>query len=68
MNIIGYTGSKKKKIQGEKMSDNGIGYYTKEEKGKIKLYIGIGDGVLMYEGTFNDIEEVDRYIEENEGE
>lgn len=51
------------------MSDNGIGYYTKEiDEGKIELYIGIGSGVLMFEGTFENIEELDRYIEENEGE
>lgn len=49
--------------------DNGIGYYTKElEDGRIKLFVGIGDGVLLSEGIFFSLEEVDDYIEKNEGE
>jgi hypothetical protein len=44
--------------------DNGVGYYTKElENGKIELFIGIGDGVLLSEGIFDSMEEVDKYIE-----
>lgn len=47
--------------------DDGIGYYTKQLKnGTIELFIGIGDGVLLPEGTFDSLEEIDRYIEEKE--
>lgn len=49
--------------------DNGVGYYTKElDNGKIELLIGIGDGVLLSEGVFDSIEDIDRFIEENDGE
>lgn len=49
--------------------DNGIGYYTKElQDGRIELFVGIGDGVLLSEGIFSSLEEVDDYIEKNEGE
>jgi hypothetical protein len=45
--------------------DNGVGYYTKElENGKIELFIGIGDGVLLPEGVFGSMDEVDDYIEQ----
>lgn len=51
------------------MSDNGVGYYTKEtDEGKIALYIGIGSGVLMYEATFDTLEELDSYIEDKDWE
>lgn len=49
--------------------DDGIGYYTKElEDGRIELFVGIGDGVRLSEGIFSSLEEVDEYIEKNEGE
>lgn len=47
--------------------DNGIGYYTKEiDDGRVELFIGIGDGVLMSEGIFDSLEDADRYIEDKE--
>lgn len=49
--------------------DDGIGYYTKQlEDGRIELFVGVGDGVLLSEGIFPSLEEVDDYIEKNEGE
>ncbi|MGA9232030.1 MAG: hypothetical protein WBV68_08240 [Exiguobacterium oxidotolerans] len=49
------------------MTDNGIGYYTKETvDGRIELFVGVGDGVLLSEGVFDSLEDIDRYIERNE--
>lgn len=46
--------------------DEQIGYFTKElEDGRVELFVGLGSGVLLSNGIFDSIDDVDRYLEEN---
>lgn len=46
--------------------DDQTGYFTKElDDGRFELLVGVGDGVLLSNGIFNSIDEIDRYLEEN---
>lgn len=43
------------------------GYITElNYDGKIVLFIGIANGELLYQGTFDSFEDLERYIEEND--
>lgn len=43
-----------------------VGYFTVEKNGKIELYVCAGDGINLLQGIFSNMDEVNKFIEEND--